>query len=609
MRHAATHPGALLRVAFLAAALAGPLGPATREAAAVAPAAWREMLYSYRADGDRPLSEALTHFTSTLGLELKLSTPALGRRVVHLGGKGVSPAVFLDRLADEEGLDWFVYQGVLHVSARSAATSERISLGPQSPSDAKEALVGLGLFESRFGWGEFDTDPPTALVSGPPAYVALVKALLAVPDDVSARRERPRLMVFRLRHASAADREMRTRDRSVTLPGLVSTLNQVLPGARSLNPRARPAGGQAIGADSWSSGDGDPWAGLTKVLGNDAGDLAAGLSGLPAANLPLAPAQRRGAPTATATPTGAATSSGGGPSALTAPEAGSGRMRHGAERDANHDVVPSITAYTPLNAILVWDLPSRREEYRALIDELDVPSRLVEINVTILDVKANALRDWSVDLNVGSGAAHVQLGAGGGSDVPGIGAGDTGVNGSTMSLWASDRLAVRLRALEAHGQAQVLSRPSVLTMNNVGALLDMNQSTYVKLIGERATDLRTITAGMLLKVTPSIVGDGGGDATAQGIRVTLDIEDGQLSQASSASASPGVENSAVSTEALVRPGESLVVGGYRRQNRQVSNRRVPGLSSVPILGALFRSDGAIHDERERLFILTARALP
>lgn len=70
-----------------------------------------------------------------------------------------------------------------------------------------------------------------------------------------------------------------------------------------------------------------------------------------------------------------------------------------------------------------------------------------------------------------------------------------------------------------------------------------------------------------------------------------------------------MDNSAVSTEALVKPGESLVVGGYRRQQRQIKNSRVPGLSSVPLIGALFRSDSAANDERERLFILTARALP
>ena len=182
-----------------------------------------------------------------------------------------------------------------------------------------------------------------------------------------------------------------------------------------------------------------------------------------------------------------------------------------------------------------------------------------------------------------------------------------------MALWASDRLQVRLRALESRGEAQIMSRPSVLTLNNVGALLDMNQSAHIKLVGERTSDLPPFTAGTLLKVTPSIIGDDAAGNGLQGIRDTLDIEDGQTldvaGQRSQGGDSPRTSNSAVSTEAVVRPGESLVVGGYRRQDRQVVDKRVPGLSSIPVFGALFRGDSAINDERERLFILTARALP
>ncbi|WP_431050684.1 type III secretion system outer membrane ring subunit SctC [Roseateles sp. L2-2] len=596
MRRAAALMRASLRAVLCTVALSGPIGPAITEAVAVAPAAWRDTLYSYRADEELTLTQVLDRFSSTLGLEVKLADPALGRRKLKLSGKGASPAVFLDRLGDSLGLDWFIYQGVLHVSARSAATSDRIPLGPQSPSDAKDALVGIGLFESRFGWGEFDSDPPTVLVSGPPAYVSLIRRMLAVPEDKAPRRERPRMMVFRLKHASAADREMRTRDRVVTVPGLVTTLNQVLPNARSVSLQAHSPNAREGATTSSLSGAQDPWAVLAREMagGDSAGDAA--MAGIPAARLPLASSTDGSAPKRG--PASMATS-------LASESSGQFR-RSGRGNDAEEpEFVPSIAAYTPLNAVLVWDLPSHRDDYRELIDALDVPSRLIEINVTILDVSADALRDWSVDLQAGSGAARVSLDAGGSL---GATSGDTGVKGSTMVLWASNRLELRVRALESRGQAQVLSRPSILTLNNVGALLDMNQSAYVKLVGERSTDLRTITAGTLLKVTPSIVGDDAGGAD-QGIRVTLDIEDGQLTNAKTDQGTPSVGNSAVSTEAVVKPGESLVVGGYRRQDRQITNSRVPGLSSIPLIGALFRSDSAVNSERERLFILTARALP
>ncbi|OWQ93566.1 EscC/YscC/HrcC family type III secretion system outer membrane ring protein [Roseateles aquatilis] len=605
---------AACRAVLCAAALAGPFGPATHDAVAVAPAGWRDTLYSYRSEQDLPLSQVLARFASTLGLELKLADPALGRRAVSLGGKGASPAEFLDRLADAQGLDWFVYQGVLHVSARSTAVSERLQLGTQSPSDAREALIGIGLLESRFGWGEFDGDPPTALVSGPQAYVALVRRALVIPASAGVRRERPQLMIFRLHYASASDREMRTRERSVTMPGLVSTLNQVLQSSQQANSAWREAAAFSK-PDMGNSGRNrdDSWATLaTQLMGGPDASSNGVPSGFAAANLPIPTGEAASAMARAGNPSGALFPA---PATVDAAQVGrlmSGANRYGPDAKANTEFVPSIAAYAPLNAVLVWDLPSRREEYRAIIGELDIPSRLIEINVTILDVSVNALRDWSLEVEGGSGAARFAVSGGGN-----IGAGaspGTGVSGSTMALWASDRLQMRLRALESSGQAQVLSRPSVLTMDNVGALLDMNQSAYVKLVGERNSDLRTITAGTLLKVTPSIVGDTSDSSDERagkdhGIRVTLDIEDGQLSANGADGAPPRVGNSAVSTEAVVRPGESLVIGGYRRQNQQTSNSRVPGLSSVPLIGALFRSDSTLSDERERLFILTARALP
>jgi type III secretion protein C len=264
--------------------------------------------------------------------------------------------------------------------------------------------------------------------------------------------------------------------------------------------------------------------------------------------------------------------------------------------------LPTIGAYPPLNAVLVWDLPSRKEEYSAVIADLDVPTRQVEINVTILDVNANALREWAADLAAGAGVARVQLNAAGTIGNDGL-SGATGT-GSSMVLWATDLLSLRLRALESHGQAQVMSRPSILTQDNQSAVLDMSQSVYVRLVGERTTDLRSVTAGTMLKVTPSVLGEGR-DAN---IRVTLDIDDGALGNGGQSS-DPRVGNSSVSTQAVVRPGESLVVGGYRRHNSETSHSRVPGLDSVPLLGWLFRGDSVVSDERERLFIVSARVLP
>lgn len=546
-----------------------------QSAQAVTPTGWKDMLYSYRAEQPMPLETILTRFAETMGLELRLADPALGARPLTLKGKGGSPIQFLDQIAQAQSLDWFIHQGQLHLSAQSSATQTRLELGDMTPGSARAALVGLGLFEAKFGWGELDTQPPAVVLSGPPAYIALVRQAL-LPMMPKPVEEAPQLMVFRLRHTTAADRQLLVGSQVGATPGLASTLRNVM------------QAGTAAKADSLLEQD-------RRSAEEFINSLASGLNraGLPgsaltAAQLPFA------APDST-------------DALRTASRAGARPDR--ADRDGRDKppASPRIGAYEPLNAILVWDKPSRRAEYQTLIDQLDVPSRQVEINVTILDVNVDALREWAPDLSVGIGKARIQINPSPEGTTGGLTPGAAAAAGAgSMVLWATDRLQLRLRALESRGQAQVLSRPSVLTMENSAAVLDMSQSVYVKLIGERTTDLRTVSAGTVLRVTPSIVGAAGASRDG-GIRVTLDIQDGTLKPGDNA-ASPQVGAATVSTQALVREGESLVVGGYRRQQSQTRHSRVPGLDSVPLLGWLFRSDSTVTDERERLFIVTARVV-
>jgi type III secretion protein C len=512
--------------------------------------------------------------------------------MLALPSRGGTPAAFLDQLAQSQSLDWYVHRGTLFVSPQSAATHARVELAGQSAAAARQALIGLGLFESRFGWGELDTDPPTVLVEGPPSYVQAVRAFLTPPKSDAAEAERPKLMVFRLKHAVAQDREVQIRGTTTRQPGLASVLKELMAPPSRLGAAASKLDLGPVG--------GSP---LANVGGGAAGALGGG---------PSLPAALGGLPSPF--PLGNDSATAAARSFLSAPlpdalvPGGYGKRASQTDtldeerRRQERAALPTIGAYPPLNAVLVWDLPSRKEEYSAVIADLDVPTRQVEINVTILDVNANALREWAADLAAGAGVARVQLNAAGTIGNDGL-SGATGT-GSSMVLWATDRLSLRLRALESHGQAQVMSRPSILTQDNQSAVLDMSQSVYVRLVGERTTDLRSVTAGTMLKVTPSVLGEGR-DAN---IRVTLDIDDGALGNGGQSS-DPRVGNSSVSTQAVVRPGESLVVGGYRRHNSETSHSRVPGLDSVPLLGWLFRGDSVVSDERERLFIVSARVLP
>jgi len=488
--------------------------------AAAAPAAWQDTMYSYRGE-QTALGQRLEAFATTLGVKLRLHDARLARSTVPADAVASNAVAYMDRLAATQRFQWFVYNGALYVSAAGAAVTERVSLQGMNAAGARQALVGLGLFEEKFGWGEADDSAAAVFVSGPPDYLALVKEVLAKQD---AKSDTPETMLFRLKYAMAADHESSARDRVVQQHGVASILRDLL---------AKRPGGRS-----------------EAFLGP-------------------------------------------GPMAM-AKEAG-GSAPAGTEAGPPGRFAPTVEAYAPLNAVLVRDLPARRAMYDDLIKALDVAVDQVEIQVTIVDAKSGTLRDWSAGISRNTlfgGARMERLGA------------DEGKGDANLVFWSLGKLSLELRALESEGRLHVVSRPSLVTFDNVGAMLDMSQSAYVKLLGERTTDLKGLTAGTMLKVIPRVIKD----ADDPSIQMLVEIEDGKITAAGDGEASARAQRNTVSTQAVVRPGQALVIGGYNRDEDSSGSNRVPLLGKIPLLGRLFSADSSSSEKTERLFILSARVV-
>jgi type III secretion protein C len=167
---------------------------------ATTPQAWKDTLYSYRG-GAAPLRDVLLAFSRAMGMDLRITegVPLKATSGVESSGS-MSPTAYMDRLAVEHQLQWFVYTGTLYVSIVKHTTTERITLGTATAAAARTALQGLGLFEAKFGWGKG-------------------------PSSDSAE---PQLMVFRLRYATAADAETSVRERPERRRGVATTLRNML---------------------------------------------------------------------------------------------------------------------------------------------------------------------------------------------------------------------------------------------------------------------------------------------------------------------------------------------------------------------------------------------
>jgi type III secretion protein C len=541
---------------------------------AAVPAAWKDSGFSINASG-MTLTGVLEDFSRTYGVRLSMSGE--GDRLVKGRLKADNGIEFLNRLGATYKFRWFVYNNTLYVAAASDNTSERLEVGEDAVQDAKAALVGLGLYDERFGWGELP-DEGVVIVSGPRSYVELARNVLLPASDRKVPRKGRQIMMFRLKYATAMDRVITSRGKTETIPGIKTILSNLLFGPNSgeklsgstprfdaaSNKRSRlPKNERAAIGDSASEGLG-PLFSAPMGNGNNlmmpGGGMETGRSG-----------------------------------------AGAGESGRASEEDGR----PRIEADPSLNAIMIYDNINKRDMYASLIAELDVQPQQIEIEALIVDIDRSKLSDMGVEWGVRAGAVNSTINA--------TTAASEGMNlplpGATLLISNAARFYARLKAMESHGDAHVLATPTVLTLDNVAAVLDLSRSAYVSLVGERVADLADITAGTKLRVIPRIIHDGGQTR----VRLEVDIEDGSLDSNDSGNSgnanntvSTSVTRSTISTQAIIDSQQTLMIGGYRAEALSKNKQKVPVLGDLPVLGGLFRSESQSTSTKERLFLITPR---
>ena len=482
---------------------------------------------------DTRLETVLAEFAAGFNLSLSIQPGVSGTVTGRF--TTATPTEFLSRMGGMYGFAWYTHAGVLHVSKASDMVTRSLPIPGGGLTQVRATLTELGVVDPRFGWGELP-DHGILMVSGPASYVSLVEESL---KQLSAGGGGGRqVRVFRLQHASAIDRPITYRDQTIVQRGLASVLRLTL---------------AAGGVDS--------------VVGERVPDAPGAVAASVMAAVPLLGAS------------GALTPS---PS----PERAAPRPRTSGRSSG-----PSIQADSRLNAILVSDVPEMMPVYERLIAQLDVPSALIEIEAMIIDINTDRAREMGINWSLTSSGFSASFN---GSTLQ---IGTNGAGSGTLPLDAGTQLLAQIRLLETRGDARIQSRPSVLTTDNIGAILDLSETFYIRVQGERTATVSPVTAGTTLKVTPRLMA-----GANPSIQLTVDIEDGQI-QDRQIDSLPTVRRSTVSTQAVVRQSETLMIAGYSSDQNIENEQKVPVLGDLPVVGALFASKSRTVQKRERLFLI------
>ncbi|NTV09387.1 MAG: type IV pilus secretin PilQ, partial [Zoogloea sp.] len=279
---------------------------------------------------------------------------------------------------------------------------------------------------------------------------------------------------------------------------------------------------------------------------------------------------------------------------------------------------------------------SRLEDVRKLVTQIDVPVRQVLIEARIVDASDTFTRNIGAKLGFG-GAVNNRTVNVGGNTVPqytfGSGLGYTSVTSGvasgtaslsdtlavnlpasqivnrtpgalSMVLWnnaATRFLELELSALEADGRGKVVSRPRVMTADQVEALIEQGVEIPYQTASSAANapSVQFKKANLALKVRPQITPDG---------RVSLSLEVNKDTPNATYSTQNGIaiDTKHVKTEVLIENGGTVVIGGIFEQTTRNAENKIPLLGDVPILGYLFKSQERTDNRTELLVFITPR---
>jgi type IV pilus assembly protein PilQ len=171
-----------------------------------------------------------------------------------------------------------------------------------------------------------------------------------------------------------------------------------------------------------------------------------------------------------------------------------------------------------------------------------------------------------------------------------------------------------LTAAEEEGNIRIVSRPSVVTLNNVTSTIQSLRIVRIELpsgttniasgsgsAAGSAVATESVSVGIILSVTPQVSSDGF-------ILMNISVKSSSLGTQTSGAAMPDELSREAISNVLVRDGDTVVIGGIMKDTREESESGVPYLKDIPVLGWLFKRIRVSQDFEELMVFITPRVI-
>ena len=292
-----------------------------------------------------------------------------------------------------------------------------------------------------------------------------------------------------------------------------------------------------------------------------------------------------------------------------------------------------VVADERTNAVIVNDIPKVIPIIDRLLTQLDRKTQEVEIEARVVAATRQFARDIGTQLGFGWGNGHSAIGGASavgtladhgrrldaglhhgarnrrgttGSSIPLFSnLGSTSPTSGLTFLNASNtvRIDAVLSMAESRGLLKVLSRPRVVTQNNIQALV--KQGVRVPIVTQAQLGgpptVTYVDAFLRLTVTPQITSE-------NTIFLNVDVENTTPNFGQEVQGNPELITQQATTQVLVTDGGTVVIGGVIQTQNSINITQVPLLGNIPILGNLFKHTQVNTSNQELIFFITPRII-
>lgn len=297
----------------------------------------------------------------------------------------------------------------------------------------------------------------------------------------------------------------------------------------------------------------------------------------------------------------------------------------------------SLSVDKRTNLIIITDVAQKIEQARQIVKQLDKVTPQVIIEARIVEASTNLSREMGVqwgalqgnypssNLNKSVWGNYLDIG-----DttlgIPGvinpvqnlsnpprtsgtniemnlpIAAANLGAIGFNFAQVAGIPLLLnaKLMAMESQGQLKIISAPKIVTIDNKKAVIEQGLLfPYNKLDASGNTVTEFLTINLTLEVTPHVTSDN---------RISMQIKITKNDLGNVVGGIPSISTKEAQTELLVNDGDTVIIGGIIKTTQNKSYTGIPGLSKIPLLGWLFRSNTKAEQKEELLIFITPKAV-